>query len=278
MAGSPNAKWLVPGNSTNFCADDVVGEVPAGIDCDPRVADPVQDQRRHADRRQNVLRVDLAVHAQYGCCSRWARALPLAARKPAQRVGVEGEIRRKCVGHKPAGAPFAIDPDNILFEPLPRERGVPSEGTIQHQRPSTLGIGCGEQQAHRSALGYAEQRCALRTGRVHHRAHVVHALFESRNSREPIRQAGAALVEQDQAREAGEAGKEFRVCRVLPGNVEVRDKARHINYVERPVADDLVGDVDVAAFGVTGFRRFHRGLPCRFRQNLAPLRQDGVEV
>ena len=45
--------------------------------------------------------------------------------------------------------------------------------------------------------------------------------------------------------------------RVLPLQLQVRDEARHEHEVDRPVADDLVGDVDVAALRVAGLRR-HR--------------------
>ena len=40
------------------------------------------------------------------------------------------------------------------------------------------------------------------------------------------------------------------VERILPGEVHVRDPARDDDEVERSVADDLVGNADVAALGV----------------------------
>jgi hypothetical protein len=44
-----------------------------------------------------------------------------------------------------------------------------------------------------------EQRSALGTDGIHHCADVIHALFEMGDADVPVGEAGAALVEQDQA-------------------------------------------------------------------------------
>ena len=121
-----------------------------------------------------------------------------------------------------------------------------------------LRIGGGEQDAHRPALREPEQRGALGAGGVHHGADVVHALLERRRSGDRVGEPGAALVEQDQPRERGELVEEPGDARVGPLQVQVRDEARHEHEVERPVADDLISDVDVAALRVVGLRRHGR--------------------
>ena len=45
----------------------------------------------------------------------------------------------------------------------------------------------------------------------------------------------------------GEAVQKARERRLRPEVLEVRDPAHDEDEVERPVADDLIGDVDVAA-------------------------------
>ena len=47
---------------------------------------------------------------------------------------------------------------------------------------------------------------------------------------------------------------------MLPVDLEVREEARYEDEIERAVARDLVGDVDVAAAGVAD-RRGHSGGP-----------------
>ena len=107
----------------------------------------------------------------------------------------------------------------------------------------------------------AEERGAFGAGRVHHRAHVVHALFEMGDADMPVGETGAALVEQNQAGKSSEAGKEMGTTRIFPKQLDIGDKTRNEDQVEPAAADHLVGDVDIAALGVAGFRR-HRGPPC----------------
>jgi hypothetical protein len=69
-----------------------------------------------------------------------------------------------------------------------------------------------------------------------------------------IREARSPLVEGDQSRERREAIQEARKRGLFPRELDVRDPAGDINQVERAFADDLIGDVQVAAAGVFGFR------------------------
>jgi hypothetical protein len=64
-------------------------------------------------------------------------------------------------------------------------------------------------------------------GGRHDRADVVHALLERGLRRRAVRQPGVALVEQDQAAEAGEAAEEVGGLRVLPQKVQMAHRARH---------------------------------------------------
>src|SRR5215210_40764 len=120
-------------------------------------------------------------------------------------------------------------------------------------------MGRGEQHAHVPAFGMAEQGGVLGADRVHDGANVVHPLLERRQLivGDVVGEAGAALVEQDQARERREPPEEARQLRLLPHELDVRDPAGNVDEIERPLAHDLVGDVDVAASGVARLGRRH---------------------
>ena len=111
----------------------------------------------------------------------------------------------------------------------------------------------GEQCGQIATFGKAEERGALRAGGVHHRADVVHPLFVRRQLRvgHAIGEARAALVENDQTREGGQPLEEARPRRLLPRQLDVRHPAGDEDQIQRPFADDLVGDVDVAALRVS---------------------------
>ena len=66
-------------------------------------------------------------------------------------------------------------------------------------------------------------------------------------SRDRIGQAGAALVEENQAREGRQPAEKPRERRLLPEIFEVRHPAHDEDEIDRAVAADLVGDVHVTA-------------------------------
>ena len=53
----------------------------------------------------------------------------------------------------------------------------------------------------------------------------------------------------------------MRPVGVLPYQVEIGDETEYENQIERAIAHDLISDADIAAFGVSGFRRRHGLLP-----------------
>ena len=86
-----------------------------------------------------------------------------------------------------------------------------------------------------------------------HCADVVHALFERRIADVPVGRARTALVEHDDTRERGEPFHPVAEPDLAPVEVDVRNETRHDHEIDRAIAEDLVGDVDVAAEGVSGF-------------------------
>ena len=131
-------------------------------------------------------------------------------------------------------------------------------GAIQDQRRDPFGVRGREKHAHRPALGYAEQRRFFRACGIHYRSHVVHTLLERGEllDRDPVREAGAALVEQDQPTKGREPTEKQREVRVFPRVLDVRHKARDVDKIERSVSYDLVGNAVVTALRVAR-RRSH---------------------
>jgi hypothetical protein len=97
--------------------------------------------------------------------------------------------------------------------------------------------------------------------------HVVHALLEREDLRAAVRHASAALVEQNEAAERSEPADERSVLRGLPGCLDVRHVARNPEQIERAIANDLIGDVNVIAPDVTGRR-------CRGHESFASTGQS----
>lgn len=93
------------------------------------------------------------------------------------------------------------------------------------------------------------------------RTHIVHPQLERWQAlvRHAVGEAGAAFVEQDQARERREPPQKVRVLGHLPALLDIRDPARNPDQVERPLPDNLIGDVDLADLGIKGPGPVHTG-------------------
>src|SRR5262249_29612212 len=128
---------------------------------------------------------------------------------------------------------------------------------IKHQRADTLGISSGKQQAHRAALRDPEQSRTLGADRIHDRPNVVHAVFKIGDACDTVRQPGTPLVEPDQTRETGQAGKKKCPARNFKIAIAVGDKTGHKDQVEGAAPRYLVGDAYVSALGVPGLRGSH---------------------
>src|SRR5262249_32009473 len=64
----------------------------------------------------------------------------------------------------------------------------------------------------------------------------------------------AALVKENQTRERGQPAKESGDHRLFPTVFDVAHPARHIDQIDRTVADHLIRNVYVATLGVMRFR------------------------
>ena len=80
---------------------------------------------------------------------------------------------------------------------------------------------------------------------------VVHARLQVRDFAGAIREFSAALVEGDQARERRQPLEKATVGRELPSVLDLIRPAARVDEIQRALADDLVGDVEIAALRVS---------------------------
>src|SRR6266568_4310206 len=241
-------------------AGDVRGDVAALFDARIAVADAVDDECRRLHHRQGVADVGLRVHQHEVTRRAWTRrrARP---RHPPPRQRLVGTRRHAAeVG---LDAPLAFDRGGVAASFLrrlgPRVVAVGPHplriGSVEHERAYALRIRRREQDRERSALRIAEQGRTVTAGGIHG-THIVHPGLQVRQPDSAIRETGATLVEANQPRKGPESLEQPCRRRVLPVIIEMRYESGNEDEVERPLARDLIGDVDVAALRVPD-RRFH---------------------
>ena len=122
-------------------------------------------------------------------------------------------------------------------------------------------MGRSKEDAHRATFGLAEKCRALRAGGIHDRAHVIHALFERRYPAVAVGQAGAPLVKTNHPAERAQPGVKSGGVWKIPMQLDIPDEPVDHDQIKRASAKYLIGDVNIAVFGVPGFRWRHRLLP-----------------
>ena len=189
-------------------AGNVLGDVAPFLDRQALVVGAVQHQRRHADRRQDVTDVDLGVHLGQRQHRSGAGAHPQVGAPPVAERRVVGPARRADLDPDraaPAGADLL---EEMLVRCARRPPGIVGRpqaarvGADHHQAERALRIGRGEQAAQRAAFrdAHAAPRAREPTASITARTSSMRCSSVGR-SRDPVREAGAALVEQDEPRE-----------------------------------------------------------------------------
>ena len=96
-------------------------------------------------------------------------------------------------------------------------------------------------------------RGLARTDDVHNRADIVHPLFECWAVEFAVAQACSALIKNNHACERSEPIEVTRNMRFLQVMFQVRYEAGNAHKINRTVAENLVRDMNLTAFGITGF-------------------------
>lgn len=128
---------------------------------------------------------------------------------------------------------------------------------IQDCGSDPLGIRRSEEHGHWATFRNSHDCSAPRVRRIHDRAQIIHPRFEVWDTRHAIGQAGPALVEDDESGERREPAEEV-ARRAVPRAFEGREyRSDYENKVERPIANDPVGDVDPATLRIADLRCLH---------------------
>ena len=243
------------------------GQVAGALDVDWMLPDAVHHECRCSNRGQDVPHVDLIAHSAEGLDVARTGTLPPGSGQRELRlpvhVGREGlDLLRRRLEVVPA-AHEAIELFlRLLLTHAPGivgRPGVASKRAPKDECPRPLRIGGREEQGQRTALGRPQERSPGGADCVHHRTDVVHAGFE-RGDADPVRHAGAAFVESDQAAEGGELAIESFQRAMQPGELDIRDEALNPHQVERPRPHHLIGDRDVATLRVVRFWQHRHSL------------------
>ena len=120
------------------------------------------------------------------------------------------------------------------------------------QGAQAVGMRRREDKPHQRAAEGRDEGCSIASGGVHHRADVVDPCLERRQRlhRHRIGHADAALVEQDESPDRRQASPELREWGHIPlGFLMARPLVRQ-DEIDRPLAEDLVGDVQAVDAGV----------------------------
>ena len=123
-----------------------------------------------------------------------------------------------------------------LVSASPRVVGRPppaNDGRVENEGSRAFGVGGREQGGDRCAVPRTDQCSSFRARGVHDRSHIVHPFLERGRTEHGIRDPGASLVEEKDARERGERSVVVPPALELPAVVDVREEARNDHEVER---------------------------------------------
>ena len=219
-----------------------------------------EHERGHPNRRQDVRHVEFDLHPpEVGPRGR-ARGQPVVPDEPLEVLGVIRplwvEIGGELLEQLAASPGFSLgrDPRERLVALLRVEHAL-RPGVEEDESLHAVGVGGREHGARRSGLGDPEQRGPFAADRVHDGPQVVHPRLD-REAARPVGEADAAGVDDDQPAAFGQPLAELGEVRRLPERVQVREERKE-DEVGRPLADDLVGDRDVAAPRVADVGHVH---------------------
>jgi hypothetical protein len=210
----------------------------------------MEDERRHAHRREDLAKVGLEPGAVQRVRDRGARAHAKPVRKPLPFVGINSDgwlgLLEELVGVL-LRSPRIAKPREVLPRSFRITLGIVRDRVEQNERPRPFGVRRRVENGHRATVVGSEKHGAGRPDGVEYGADVVHPRLERRKLSAQVREPGAALVEEDQPETLGKALVERTPVPGLPCIDEVRDVVRDVEKVDIPVADHLVRDRDAAA-------------------------------
>ena len=131
------------------------------------------------------------------------------------------------------------------------------DSAVKDQRPRSLRSCCRENNGRKSAVTYSEDDGLDEADGIHDSLDLGRSIIQRANFRHRVRQPDPGLVEQDDATERGELLKERLEFGHGPEQLDVADHRPDEDQLDRPVAEHLIRDAEIAAGSV---RRFRHGL------------------
>ena len=204
----------------------------------------------HAHVGERVAHVDVAQRPASSARLARARGQPLHAREPPPQrsvVGLDGAQYPSGCRRSPQSRSFAsISASRSLARVGPsRSRGaqvVRATAGVHDQRAARSGCSAAKRIAIGAAAPYASSAARSCRRRRARRAASSTSCSSVCRAGEPVRQAGAAPVEQDQPAERRPGARGSGASAASPTAARSGRSSRDEHQVERPVAGDLVGD------------------------------------
>ena len=125
---------------------------------------------------------------------------------------------------------------------------------VEDQRPRSLWSFCREDNGGRAALTHTEEDGFFEAGGVHHGLDLGGSIIQRANSRDRVRQPGPGFVEQSDATEGGELLEEGLEFGHGPEQLDMADHRPDEDKLDRPVAEYLIRQAEIAARSVRRFR------------------------
>jgi hypothetical protein len=120
----------------------------------------------------------------------------------------------------------------------------------EDQRPGSLRSGCREDHGGRPGVAQSEEDGVFRAGGVHDGLDLGHSIIERANVRDRVRQPNPGRIKQEHATERGELIEEGLEFGHGPGQLDVTGEPADEDQVDRPVAEHLIRQAEIAALGV----------------------------
>ena len=188
-----------------------------------------------------------------GCCA----AAPRRARAAAQFLYAAHLLRRRRVFFTQLGHQARPQLGRVAIQVVPAGAGHDRERAVEDQRPRSLRSCCRKHDGLWAALAHTEDGRLSEADGVHDGLDLGGSLIEQSNFRDRIRQPDPGLVKQKDPTERGELLEEGLEFGHGPEQLDVADHRPDEDELERPVAEHLIRQAEIAARCV---RRFRHGI------------------
>jgi hypothetical protein len=120
----------------------------------------------------------------------------------------------------------------------------------EDQRPGSLRSCRREDDGGRAALAQGEEDGLSEAGGVHDGLDLGRSIIQRANVRDRVRQPDPGLIEHEHATERGELVEESLQIGLGTKQLHVADERRDDDQLDRPVAENLIRQAQIAALGV----------------------------